>query len=450
MMKKAWIIFTALLLVAGCAAVAEPSEKTLPEGACLLSNETISVAIGEDGSLLSLRNVLTDQDYASGGLLWRLYYDSPVQKEIQVLGSQQKPRVSLDGDCITLRYDSLSLGGQKLDVQLTLSVCLEEDKVRFGSEITNNEPHTVVREFQYPLLHGAVLPAGHKLFTSEAGGKLYDSPVQTINRKQTAAYKRPEQIFRQKDVKYGAKVFMNCFGLFGENQGLYFGSHDDTFQDTWHGLRAYKGENGDYDCLEFGFYKYPHCFCGESWSCNANVIAPYSGSYHVASRIYRAWADTWWDHRQEPRWVREMTCWQRVIFKHQYGEYLFKYPDINGKVDEAGRSVDCRALMLFGWWEEGMDHGNPDYSPDRSQGGDEALRAEIARYQAGGNHLLLYYNGKLIDRLWISAPSPAGVAHSSSYSTSDSTLLGTYTASSLAREYLYFTVGGKKYHFTMN
>ena len=45
-----------------------------------------------------------------------------------------------------------------------------------------------------------------------------------------------------------------------------------------------------------------------------------------------------------------------------------------------------------------MDHGNPDYSPDESQGGDAALKAEIARYQAAGNHLLLYYNGKLIDR----------------------------------------------------
>ena len=52
----------------------------------------------------------------------------------------------------------------------------------------------------------------------------------------------------------------------------------------------------------------------------------------------------------------------------------------------------------FGWWNEGMDNGNPDYSPDESQGGDAALKAEIAKYQANGNHLLLYYNGKLIDR----------------------------------------------------
>ena len=367
-------------------------------GPFTLANGKVAVAIAPNGSLASLRNVETGQDYAGGALLWRLYYDAPYEKEIQILGSAQRPEVSQDGNVITLRYASLQAHGRELNMQMTLTVTLEADKVRFGSTLENNEPHTVLREFHYPLVHGARLPEDHKLYTSEAGGMLFDDPQETINTIQSSPYKRPEQLFRQRDVKYGAKVFMNCFGLFGERQGLYFGSHDDTFQDTWHGLRAYRGPEGKYDELEFGFYKYPHCFCGESWTCNANVVAPYSGSWHVASRMYRNWVNTWWDHRETPRWVREMNGWQRVIFKHQYGEYLFRYPDMNGVVDAAGQSVGCRALFLFGWWDEGMDHGNPDYSPDESQGGDAALQAEIARYQAAGNHLLLYYNGKLIDR----------------------------------------------------
>ena len=388
-LSRSGILFLAVLLSA-LTAQANPYS---------LSNQAIEVSIGEDGSLQSLRNVLTGHDYAGGGLLWRLYYDAPYEKEIQVLGSEQRPEISLEGDVITLSYSHLTAHGRTLDMKVTLTVALEGDKVRFGSTLENNEPHTVIRELHYPLVHGARLPSDHKLFTSEAGGMLFASPLDAINKTQTSPYKRPEQIFRQRDVKYGYKVFMNCFGLFGDKQGLYFGSHDDTFQDTWHGLRAYiNPASGRHDLLEFGFFKYPHCFCGESWSCNANVIAPYSGSWHVASGIYRSWADSWWDHRREPQWVREMKSWQRVIFKHQYGEYLFKYPDINGIVNEAGQSVGCNALFLFGWWAEGMDHGNPDYSPDETQGGDEALKAEIARYQAAGNHLLLYYNGKLIDR----------------------------------------------------
>ena len=399
-MKIKHLLIPALVaaLTACNASTPQAEAPALPSDAFSLANEKVAVAIGADGALLSLRNVQTGHDYAGGALLWRLYYDAPHQKEIQIQGSEQKPVIKQEGNKIIISYPSLSADGQELNMQMTLTVALEEDKVRFGSTLQNNEPHTVLREFHYPLVHGVRLPEDHKLFTAEAGGKLFDNPLKTLSKLTDSPYKRPEQIFRQRDVKYGAKCFMNCFGLFGKDQGLYFGSHDETFQDTWHGLRAYRDENGRHSVLEFGFFKYPHCYCGEEWTCNANVVAPYSGTWHVASGIYRKWADTWWDHREAPQWVREMKSWQRVIFKHQYGEYLFKYPDMNGVVDEAGRSVGCNALFLFGWWDEGMDHGNPDYSADESQGGDEALKAEIAKYQANGGHLLLYYNGKLIDR----------------------------------------------------
>ena len=399
-MDRLCCLFLSLLLLSACDAGcgAERISDTESEGAVTIDNGRIAVAVGPDGSLVSLTNMQTGQDYAGGELLWRLYYDSKQEKEIQILGSEQKPEVTCAGNVITLRYDSLSAHGKTLDMQVVLTVALEEDKVRFGSTLVNNEAQTVLRELHYPLVHGAKLPADHKLYTSEAGGKLFDNPLKTVSKVQSSPYKRPEQIFRQRDVKYGYKVFMNCFGLFGENQGLYFGSHDDTFQDTWHGLRAYRDENGVHDVLEFGFFKYPHCFAGETWSCNANVVSPYNGTWHVASGIYRRWADTWWDYKQAPQWLRELKSWQRVIFKHQYGEYFFKYPDMNGVVDQAGQSVGCNGLFLFGWWNEGMDNGNPDYSPDESQGGDAALKEEIAKYQAAGNHLLLYYNGKLIDR----------------------------------------------------
>lgn len=363
-----------------------------------LSNDRISVTIGADGSLVGLTNLSTGQNYASGDYLWRMYYDSPVQKEIEVRGGDQKAEVSLDGDAIVIRYASFTVYGSEIDMQLTLRVTLEADKVRFASQVSNNEAHTVIREFQYPLVRGINLPSDHRLYTSEAGGKLFDDPVKTVNKTADSPYKKPEQFFRQRDVKYGAKVFMNCFGLLGADQGLYFGSHDATFQDTWHGLRVYKGADGKFTRLECGFFKYPHCFAGETWTCDANVVAPYSGTWHAAADIYKDWVSTWYDHRQTPQWLKLMKSWQRVIFKHQYGEYFFKYSDLNGHVDEAGQSVGCNALFLFGWWAEGMDHGNPDYSSDETQGGDAALKAEIARYQANGNHLLLYYNGKLIDR----------------------------------------------------
>ena len=390
------VVFAAI--VSCSEAPSEAPESEVDASGICIANDNIRVTIGQDGSLVELVNLNTGQNYASGALLWRLYYDSKAEKEIEICGDVQSPEVTAEGNVITISYDSLKVRDYAVDMAMTLKVILEDDKVRFASELSNNEAHTVIRELHYPLVHGAVLPADHKLYTAEAGGRLYAEPQKVLSKLESSPYKKPEQFFRQKNVKYGAKVFMNCFALLGENQGLYFGSHDPSFQDTWHGLRAYKGKNGKFDCLEFGFFKYPHCFSGETWSCDANVVAPYSGTWHVASRIYRTWVNTWWDHRESPLWLREMKSWHRVIFKHQYGEYLFKYPDLYGRVDQAGQSVGCNTVFLFGWWAEGMDHGNPDYSPDESQGGDAGLKEAIARYQANGNNLILYYNGKLIDR----------------------------------------------------
>ena len=88
------------------------------------------------------------------------------------------------------------------------------------------------------------------------------------------------------DTKFGdagASLASNCFAFIGDKEGLYFGSHDETFQATGHGLRLYPSKKFVFDEIEAGFYKYPNILIGESWSCDANVIAPYSGDWHQTS-----------------------------------------------------------------------------------------------------------------------------------------------------------------------
>ena len=369
-------------------------------GQFTISNNRMSVTVTKQGMLKELINVGTGQNYASEDYMWRLYYDSPEQKEIEITGDKQEVSVSKTTNGILLDYPQLRGPFGVLKAHLQLTRTLEEDKVRFSSKMTNGAEHTVIRELQYPLVRNIQLPGNYKLITAQAGGKIYDDVRQHIitNGFMDKPYKRPDQVFHQLNLKYPSGVSMNCFLLAGEKQGIYFGSHDNLFQDTWHGLRLYRDKDRKYTVLESGLYKYPNCFSGETWSNNANVIAPYSGTWHTAAQIYRKWAETWFDHRKTPEWVKLMPSWQRIIFKHQYGEYLFHYPDLYGVMKEAGHSVGCNAVLAFGWWEEGMDHGNPDYSPDRSQGGDEGWAAAIKEFKKDGDKLLMYYNGKLIDR----------------------------------------------------
>ena len=397
-----------LFLSFGCGhgdnpASGNPASAPLPEGATLQDAKT-AVVVGQDGALLSLRNLATGTDYAGGAGLWRLYYNTSERKEIEVTPPGQTPAVSMTDGAIQIRYDRLVSEGDTLDLSLDLTLTLSEGQVRFAARLENREPHTVVREFHYPLVGDLALPEGHKLLTTHTGGQLFDDPHKTLATLGGSPYMTPAQKFRQHDLQYPRNAAANCFAFVGETEGLYFGSHDTSLQQTWHGLRAYpEGEScssgrwQDFPRLEAGFYRYPNAGCGDVWTNDCSVLVPYCGAWTETARLYRAWADTWWDHREPPQWVREMNGWQRIIFKHQYGEYLRHYSDLPGRIFEAGQAAGCNTVLAFGWWDEGMDNGYPDYSPDASQGGDEGWAQAIAAFRAKGGRLIQYYNGRLID-----------------------------------------------------
>lgn len=390
-MKPLWIFGLALCSLA---VGAEPKIYTLKD-------PQVEVAVDAQGNLVSLKNPQTGHDYARGTSLWRLYFDrKDGEKENEVVACDNVPTIRQEGDRIELRYAALKARYGKVRMKLALTIRLENGKVRFGSEMSNEEPRTIIRELQYPLVGGCRLPEDHRLLTTSQGGQLIPNPTkQILAVGNNPPYRAPAQFYRQMDLKYPGGTSANCFALVGEAQGLYVGSHDTTFQDTWHGLRVYPDASGTFNSLEVGLYKYPNCMKGQSWSCDANVLSPYSGTWHQTSKLYRNWADTWWRPREAPLWVRKMKGWQRVIFVHQYGEKFFRFADLNGRMRRAGESVGVNAVLAFGWWQAGMDNGYPDgyWTTDPAQGGDEAWARAIAEFRKQGGRLMLYFNGKLID-----------------------------------------------------
>ena len=376
----------------------------------------------DNGHLMFLSNTPDGYNYAGGKALWRMYYNTPEQKEIEISGASCTPVVTQVADTIFIDYDRLD--GKAFG--LHLRIWGADGQLHFGATVENNEPHTIIRELQYPLIGNLQIPADYKLLTTHTGGQIFDNPVRKIANVNTQAlYMTPAQKFRQYDLQYPRNAASNCFAFVGTQDGLYFGSHDTSLQQTWHGLRAYPASGighvtEDFCVLEAGFYRYPNVMCGEKWSNDASVIVPYKGDWTETSRIYRAWADTWWHHAPVPKWVQDMTGWQRIIFKHQYGEYLRKYTDLPDRIAKAGESVGCNAVLAFGWWKEGMDNGYPNYTIDDTQGGEQAWKQAISDFRRGcgleehlpvqgceaarseataltENRLLLYYNGRLID-----------------------------------------------------
>ena len=88
----------------------------LPEDCITLANEKMSITIGKDGKLYSLKNEITKQEYAStaGDYLWRIYYDTHTEEEIQVLGEGQNVEVSQEGNSIILNYPSVKAHGKEI------------------------------------------------------------------------------------------------------------------------------------------------------------------------------------------------------------------------------------------------------------------------------------------------------------------------------------------------
>ena len=400
-MKKILTITAIAAMLFGCIAPEKGQSPVTEDNTpgYVLSDGMVEVKVGEDGSLLVLRNAETGHNYATGKGLWRMFYNTHEEKEMQIDGSENTPTISQEGNVITIAYTDLVHRGNALEMDLTLTVALEDGGVRFGSTVTNNEKGTIIRELQYPLVGNMSLPKGHKLLTTHTGGQVHDDAIDLIvNVNPKTLYMKPDQYFRQYDLQYPRHAASNCYAFFGEEDGLYFGSHDESLQQTWHGLRAYPSAPNQFDQLEAGFYRYPNAMCGDTWSNNTSIVKPYMGSCTETSRIYREWIDTWWDKKDVPQWVKEMNGWQRIIFKHQYGEYLRKYTDLPGRINDCGKSVGCNTVLAFGWWSDGMDNGYPNYYIDETQGGEEAWKKAIAEYREDGNRLVLYYNGRLIDR----------------------------------------------------
>ena len=65
----------------------------------------------------------TDLEVSPGADFWRAYLDDGYEREMTVLSSGQRGKAALEGDVITVVYDSLKgVNGRVFDVKLTVTV----------------------------------------------------------------------------------------------------------------------------------------------------------------------------------------------------------------------------------------------------------------------------------------------------------------------------------------
>ena len=98
-MKKRNFIVVILFGILAC--------NSLAQEVYTVKNQKIEFSIDSKGNLVSLKNLQTGFNYASGRPIWRLYFDTKKEKDIEVLAKENKPSIKKTGDIIIITYEKL-------------------------------------------------------------------------------------------------------------------------------------------------------------------------------------------------------------------------------------------------------------------------------------------------------------------------------------------------------
>ncbi len=354
-------------------------------------------------SIFSLRADGFSPVMTPNGDFFRLYLDycAPGKnRELAVYASQQPdPEVISSSDGYQIIYPYLlAEDGTKHDIRLTLSS--ETDgigAVHFAFEVQNNSSARV-NEVQYPLLDFSKLGADFQndiLYLPDGLGRKIVNPhldTQLSHTEYMAAdYKNIVKMY-----KYPGQLSMPWAALQSGAHTLYLASHSKIWRQISI-ITETEPRQEEENRFMLGIASYPAVIPGETLAYDGFTLALFEGDWREGADLYRKWAEsTWLTPIRHKKSIENLNGWQRIIMKHQFGEIYLKYEDLP-RVFRAGKKFGINMILLFAWWEEGMDNGYPNYQPSEDLGGAEALRRAIKTINDEGGQVILYANGHIID-----------------------------------------------------
>ena len=350
-------------------------------------------------------NLTNHQYMQQPGHIWKMIYAMPGTETIEatIWADEQKPVITATADELTVHYDSLITDkNTTVDAQLTIHLQMADEGLRAWAEITNNDPAVDLMEIQLTPVSGVRSLCGDPENDYIAWPRGMGSKVRNPAFKDLSIYagfrkyERHDQFHTDMDGLYqGFGASMQWFDWYNQNEGLYIGSEDTTFNALClHCERATKD-----NVLRFGFIYYPMMKQGESFTSAPMVFNPHVGDWHAGARMYRKWME---DSGtlvipQRPDWARDFTGWLRVILKQHHCECNWTFDDIPRLWDET-EAAGFNTLYLLGWERGGFARMWPDYYVDEGAlGGVEKLKAGIDYVHKKGGKLVMFLSILLID-----------------------------------------------------
>ena len=360
----------------------------------VLSTDNLSFEIGRGAEDAAFVVAGREKNASRNADFWRLILDDGQRTEIPVCSSMQKGRVMREGTALVIEYDRLvSEYGDLCPIGFRVRVEKEDGVLKFTSEIRNDSEDMRVNECFCPLADFRELCADKEfdaLYWPEGLGTRYRNPWELLRSKTPFYYSHDErETFIQ--LHY-PRASMGWYGVESGDKFLYVARYDPQFRHCFLTIRHRIHD----DNLMFGVNHFPMARPGEHLTQPSTVIGLLDGDWRSGADRYRDWADrTFFRVQPKAEWVKELTGWQRIIMRSQYGEDYYKADDLPAIYRE-GAKYGIHTLFLFAWWKEGMDRGYPAYT-EPYPGAFKALSENIRKVQQMGGRVILECNCHFLD-----------------------------------------------------
>ena len=367
-----------------------------------LKNEWLSYSVNEKGLVCSVYNVKKEHEYCRApGELFRLLYQIGDFDERPVMTSDQSgAEITVSGDRMQICYPTLNGPDGVLDIRLTYTLTLGENRLSVTASVENRSQVNVM-ELQTAAFAGIRALDGDcakdSLLVPRPMGQRIHDPAHAdffrYSKLVTRKYDRPEQRHSDLDIPYPAPSCMQWFCLTNDRETVYIGNHDVKHRMICMHTERRMSDN----TLRLGINQYPFLYPGEDWETPPVVYAVLDGDWHAAARFYRRWMEEeyGWKAPEKPDWAKEFQGWLRCIFRTQSGEFNFRFTDIPRLFDQV-QAMGLNTLFVLGWPKAGFGHYRPDYVLDPQYADD--FKKGVEYVHAKGGKLFMFVSYLAVDK----------------------------------------------------
>ena len=330
-------------------------------------------------------------------------------------GMQQEPAtVTRCGDTVTVGFTDLRSEKGTYRVDLTYTITLAADQLRFRARLTNHSPHPI-SEFWFPRLGGWT-----RFGRVRGRGRGRDARVAvpdytgcahrvSLFKEFPCAQRFGEAAEWFRDYPSMVMPWMDVYDA-ATDTGLYLGYHDTTFRySSWH-TYLYPMTSGRDDRwlqpeeagglptgLIFSHVRYPFIQDGQTLDSGEFIMRVHPGDWHRGSKFYGEWFRSQFPISKTRSWLRQKGVWFSSIL-HQ--------PEDRIQTDYQGFAQWCREARQFGidtcevvgWDKGGLERDYPEYVPEDKLGGSAGFRKLLASINAAGGKCLVFVNYNFLDQ----------------------------------------------------